>query len=72
MKDGREVLYLDCLHTKRTCYQPSYRARCLDSKMCGWEGAIDGTHTSSYIVLKNDSNNKHDILFDKKKLEIYF
>ena len=23
-------------------------------KMCGWEGAIDGTHTSSGIVLKND------------------
>ena len=31
-KDGREVLYLDCLHTKRTCYQPSYRAWCLNSK----------------------------------------
>ena len=29
-------------------------------------GAIDGTHTSSDIVLKNDQNNKHDILFDKK------
>ena len=29
--------------------------------MCGWEGAIDGAHTSSDIVLKNDLNNKHDI-----------
>ena len=23
-------------------------------KMCGWKGAIDGTHISSDIVLKND------------------
>ena len=25
-KEGREGLSCDCLHTKRTCYQPSYRA----------------------------------------------
>ena len=25
-KDGRGVLFLDCLHIKWTCYQPSYRA----------------------------------------------
>ena len=40
--------------------------------MCGWEGAIDGTYTSSDMVLKNDKNNKHDTLFDKRQLEIYF
>ena len=39
-KDGREVLYLDCLHTKRTCYQPSYRAWSLDSKNV-WMGGGD-------------------------------
>ena len=38
----------------------------------GWEGAIDGTHTSSDILLKNDQNNKHDFHFDKRQLEIYF
>ena len=41
-------------------------------KICGWEGAIDATHTSSDMVLKNDKDNKHDILFDKRQLEIYF
>ena len=40
--------------------------------MCGWEGAIDGTHTSLDILLKNDCNNKHDFLFVKRQLEIYF
>ena len=41
-------------------------------KLCGWEGAIDGTHTSSDILLKNDYNYKHDYLFGKRQLEIYF
>ena len=40
--------------------------------MSGWEGAIDGTHISSDIVLKNDLNNKRDICFNKRQLEIYF
>ena len=40
--------------------------------MCGWEGAIDGTHTSSDILLKNDLNYKYDILFGKRQLENYF
>ena len=41
-------------------------------KMLGWDGAIDGTHTSSDILSKNDQNNKHDFRFDKRQLEIYF
>ena len=55
MKDGREVLYLDCLHTKRNLL-PTELPRLVFGfqKMCGWEGAIDGTHTSSDIVLNND------------------
>ena len=60
------------LHTMWTCYQPSYRPGVWILKMCGWEEAIDGTHTSSDIVLKNDLNNKYDIRFDKRQLEIYF
>ena len=55
-KDGRKGLSWDCLHTKRTRYQPSYTALCLDSKKVGLGGgdAIDGTHTSQDILLKND------------------
>ena len=41
-------------------------------KMWGWEGAIDGTHKSSDIFLKNDQNNRHDFHFGKRRLEIYF
>ena len=54
-KDGREVLYLDWLHiqsghtTKRATAPGVWIP-----KMSGWEGAFDGTHTSSDIVLKND------------------
>ena len=36
--EGGVVLYLDCLNTKRTCYQPSYRAWCLDSQ----NGSVGG------------------------------
>ena len=37
MKDGREVPYLDYLHTKRTCYQPSsapgvWILKCVDER----------------------------------------
>ena len=41
-------------------------------KMWVWEGAIDGTHTSSDILLKNDQNNKHFFHFGKVQFEIYF
>ena len=41
-------------------------------KMCGWEGAIDGIHKSSDILLKNDLNYKYDFLFGKRQLENYF
>ena len=40
--------------------------------MFGWEGAIDGTHTSSDILLKNDLNYIYDFLFGKRQLENYF
>ena len=41
-------------------------------KCGGGEGAIDGTHKSSDIFLKNDQNNRHDFHFGKRILEIYF
>ena len=42
--------------------------------MGAWEleGAIDGTHTSSDFVLKNDQNNKYDFHFGKRQFEISF
>ena len=52
-------------------YQPSYRGWCLDFKDVGVGGAIEGTHTSSDILLKNDQNNKHDYNFGKRQQFIF-
>ena len=46
-KDGRGVLYLDCLHT---CYQPRYRACGLGSKNVG-EGGGDGRYAYMFRYL---------------------
>ena len=37
-------------------------------KMWGRKGAIDGTHRSSGILLKNDQYNKHEFHFGKRQL----
>ena len=41
-------------------------------KMWVLEGAIDGTHTSSDVLLKNDHNNKHDYHFGKDHFKFIF
>ena len=38
----------------------------------GGEGAIDGTHTCSHILLKNDQNNKDDFILVKDNLKFIF
>ena len=57
MKDGREVLYLDCLHKNEHANNRATAPGVWIPKMCGWEGVIDVTHISLDIVLKNDKNN---------------
>ena len=37
--------------------------------MWGLEGAIDGTHTCSDILLKNDQNSKDDFILVKDNLK---
>ena len=47
------------------CIQSGHAAPGVWIQKCGgWEVAIDGTHTRSDILLKNDQNNKHDFHFD--------
>ena len=41
-------------------------------EMCGLEGAIDGTHTCSDILLKNDQNNKDDFILVEDNLKFIF
>ena len=38
-------------------------------KMWGREGRLDGTHTISDFVLKNDQNNKYDFHFCKRQFK---
>ena len=55
-KDGREDRFYICT----VCTQSGHATNRATApgvwipKMFGWEGAIDGTHTSSDMVLKND------------------
>ena len=56
MKDGREdrfyfwTVCIQCGHATNRATAPGVWI----PNMCGWERAIDGTHTSSDMVLKND------------------
>ena len=59
-KNGRGPLYLDCLHT---CYQPSYRAWCVDSKNVGVEAGDQRYPYMFRYLFKNDQNNKDDIIW---------
>ena len=55
-KDGREDRF--CIWT--VCIQSGHATNRATApcdwipKLCGWVGAIDGTHTSSNMVFKND------------------
>ena len=40
--------------------------------MCGLEGPIDGIHTCSDILLKNDQNNKDDFILVKDNMKFIF
>ena len=51
--DARFYIWTVCIqsgHATNRATAPGVRI----PKMCGWEGAIDATHTSSDILLKND------------------
>ena len=53
MKDAKFYIWTVCIQSGHTTNRATGPGVWIP-KMCGWEGAIDGTHTSSDILLKND------------------